>query len=111
MAAESQGVSRAWAAVGLRVGDGVVNVDGSLLGGRRRERAGARARRRCRGDPLWTRIHAIVPKDRLRGRPARAMLTVGGGWIFLPTQGGAAVLSACRRACAGFAPVPRARRG
>src|SRR4051794_2377588 len=88
MAAESQGVSRAWAAVGLRVGDGVVNVDGSLLGGRRRERAGARARRRCRADPLWTGIHAIVPKDRLRGRRTRAMLTVGGGWSFSPPRVG-----------------------
>src|SRR4051812_20164643 len=41
MAPGSPRVARAWAAVGLRLGDGVVNVDGSSLTGQRRDRAGA----------------------------------------------------------------------
>src|SRR5829696_6507779 len=80
MAAGSRRVARAWAAVGLRAGDGVVND-----GRRAFDRASIQDVRDRR--TLWTRIHAIAPKDRLRGAAAG---DADSGWrVELPTQGGA----------------------
>src|SRR5215204_1274662 len=80
MAAGSRRVARAWAAVGLRAGDGVVND-----GRRAFDRASIQDVRDRR--TLWTRIHAIAPKDRLRGGAAAG--DADSGWrVELPPRVG-----------------------
>src|SRR5215212_5255944 len=97
MAAGSRRAARAWAAVGLRAGDGVVNAVRACSPAWS-SNAGGRGR-------LWTRIHAIVAKDGLRS--SRRAGDADSGWrVELPTQGGVGLLSASRRACAGSAPAP-----